>query len=121
MNENNPIEAIDKSNLTEQTKFRLNEIIGIENYFYQEINQRKSYSKKLSKYITIFDYIDNILIISSATSDGVSIISLESIIGASAGIESASFTLIFSITTEIIKKSLSTIRIKRKIMIKCLC
>ena len=60
MNENNSIEAIDKSILTEQTKFRLNEIIGIENYFYQEINQRKSYSKKLGKYVTAFEYIDKI-------------------------------------------------------------
>ena len=48
MNENNSIEEIYKINLTEQTKFRLNEIIGIENYFYQEINQRKSCSKKLN-------------------------------------------------------------------------
>ena len=36
----------DKINLTEQTKFRLSEITGIENYFYQEINQQKSHSKK---------------------------------------------------------------------------
>ena len=48
MNENNSNEAIDKTNLTEQAKFRLSEIIGIENYFYQEINQRKSCSKKLN-------------------------------------------------------------------------
>ena len=47
---------INKTNLPEQTKFRLTEIMGIENYFYQEINQRKSCSKKLSKYITVFDY-----------------------------------------------------------------
>ena len=39
---------INKINLSEQTKFRLSEIIGIENYFHQEINQRKSYSKKLN-------------------------------------------------------------------------
>ena len=45
MNESNSIKAIDKTNLSEQTKFRLNEIIGIENYFYQDINQRKSCSK----------------------------------------------------------------------------
>ena len=45
-----------KINLSEQTKFR--EIIGIENYFHQEINQRKSRSKKLSKYVAAFDYID---------------------------------------------------------------
>ena len=42
MNIGNSIEAIDKTILSEQTKFRLSEIIEIENYFYQEINQRKS-------------------------------------------------------------------------------
>ena len=112
MNENNSIEAIDKSNLTEQIKFRLSEIIGNENYFYQEINQRKSYSKKMSKYVTIFDYLDKILIILSATSGGVLIISFTSIVGVPVGIVSASFT--FSITTWIIKKLLSTIRMKKK-------
>ena len=71
MNESHSIEAIDKTNLSEQTKFRLSEISGIENYFYQEINQRKSCSKKLNKYDTAFDYIDKILIVLSATSGGV--------------------------------------------------
>ena len=33
---------INKTNLSEQTEIRLNEIIRIENDFYQEINQRKS-------------------------------------------------------------------------------
>ena len=86
---------INKINLSEQTKFRLSEIIGIGNYFHQEINQRKSYSKKLSKYVTAFDYIDKVLIVLSATSGGVSIISFTSIFGAPVGIASASFTLIF--------------------------
>ena len=95
MNENNSIEEIYKINLTEQTKFRLSEISGIENYFYQEINQQKSYSKKLNKYVTIFDYIDKILIILSVTRNGISIISFASIIGVPAGIASTSFTLIF--------------------------
>ena len=57
MNENNSIEAINKINLTEQAKFRLSEIAGIESYFYQEINDRKQCCKKLNKYITILDYI----------------------------------------------------------------
>ena len=48
MNESNSIKAIDKTNLSEQTKFRQSDIIGIENYFYHEINQRKSCSKKLN-------------------------------------------------------------------------
>ena len=77
---NNSLERIDKTVLFEQTKFRLSEIIGIENYFYQEINQRKLCSKKLNKYVTTFDYIDTILIILSATSSGVSIFSFTSII-----------------------------------------
>ena len=38
-----------KANLAEKTRFRLSEIIGTENYFYEEINQRKSCSKKLNK------------------------------------------------------------------------
>ena len=45
---NSLLETIDKTVLSEQTKFQLSEIIGIENYFYQEINQRKSCSKKLN-------------------------------------------------------------------------
>ena len=43
---NNSLETIDKAVLSEQTKFRLSEKAGIENYFYQEIRQRKSCSKK---------------------------------------------------------------------------
>ena len=105
---------IDKTNLTDQTKIRLNKITEIEDCFHQEINQRKSCSKKLSKYVTAFDYIDKILIVLSATSSGVSIISFTSIIGAPVGIASASFTLIFSLTTGIIKKLLSITRNKKK-------
>ena len=76
------MDDINESELSEQTKFRLNEIAGIENYFYQEINQQETCYKKLSRYVTIFEYIDKILIILSAV-----------------GIESASFTLFFSLTT----------------------
>ena len=105
---------INKTNLPGLTKFRLNEIIGMENYFHEEVNQRKSCSKKLSKYVTAFDYIDKILIVLSATSSGVSIISFTSIVGAPVGIASASFTLIFSLTTGIVKKLLNITRNKKK-------
>ena len=54
-------------------------------------------SKKISKYVAVFNYIDKIFIVLSATSDGVSIISFTTIIGASVGIISASFTLFFSL------------------------
>ena len=104
MNESNSIKAIDKTNLSEQTKLWLCEIIGIENYFHQEINQRKLSSNKLSKYVTAFDYIDKLLIVLSATSSRVLIILFASIVGAPGWIAGARFTLIFSLTTGIIKK-----------------
>ena len=50
----------------------------------------------------------------SATSGGVSIISFSSFIGAQVGIESACFTLIFSLTTGIVKKLLDRTRKKEK-------
>ena len=112
------MDEINKTNISEQTKFRLDEISKIESYFIEEINQRKSCTQKLNKYITAFDYIDKILIALSATSGGVSIISLSSVIGAPAGIASASFTLIFSLTTGIGKKLLDITRKNKKSMIK---
>ena len=85
MNEN------DKKNLIDQTKFRLSKISKIENYFNQEINQRKSYTKKLSKYVAAFDYIDKIALL--VTSGGVCIIFSVSVVGAPIGVAGASFAL----------------------------
>ena len=114
MNECNSIETIDKTNLTNQTKFWLDEISKIESYFIEEINQRKSCSKKLSKYAAVFYYIDQPLIVLSATSGGVSIISFRSIVGAPVGKASASLTLFFSLKTGIVKKLLNITRNKKK-------
>ena len=112
---------INKTNLSKQTKFRLSEVIGIEIFFHQNINQRKLFSKKLSKYVTAFDYIDKILTVLSAASSGVCIISSASVVGAPVGIESATFTLIVSLTTRIIKALLSITKVtKRKSMIRFL-
>ena len=105
---------MNKINLSEQIKFWLSEIIGTENYFHQEINQKKSYSKKLSKYITAFDYLEKIINVLSATTGGVSIISFTSIFGTPVGIASASFNLIVSLTTGIVKKLLNITRRKKK-------
>ena len=100
--------------MTELTKIRLDKTTEIENYFIEEINQRKSCSKKVSKYVADFDYIDKILIVLSATTGGVSICSFASCVGAPVGIASASFTLIFSLTTGIVKKLLNITRKKGK-------
>ena len=107
------MDKINKINLSEQTKFRLGEISKIKNYLINEINETKSCCKKLNKYVTIFN-IDKILIVLCATSDGVSIISFSSVIGAPAGIASGSFTLIFSLAIGIVKKLLDITRKKEK-------
>ena len=108
------MDEINKSGLSEQAKFRLNEIAGIKNYFYQDINQQKTCGKKLSRYVTIFYSIDKILIVLGATTGGISIISFTTTIGAPVQIASARFTLIFSLTTGIIKKLLNITRNKKK-------
>ena len=53
--------SIDTSNLNNQ-QFRLNKIIEIEDYFVAEIKERELMSKKLSKYISFFDYFSKYLI-----------------------------------------------------------
>ena len=45
MNESNSIETIDRTNLAEQIKIRLDKITEIENYFHKEIN-KKNHSVK---------------------------------------------------------------------------
>ena len=105
---------INKANLSEQTRFQRSKIISIENYFHQHINQGKLCSKKINKYVPAFDYIGKVLIVLSATSGGVYIISLTSVVGAPVGIVSAGFPLTFSLTTGIIKKLLSITRRKKK-------
>ena len=76
---------LDAIPLSDQTKFWLNKINKIKDDFNSEIQERKTMSKKLSKYIAAFDCIEKTLIVSSAKNGGISIISFTS----------ASFTLIF--------------------------
>ena len=105
---------IDKTKLSDQTKFWLYEIKKIENYLINEINEGESYSKKLNKYVTIFAHIEKILIVLSATTGGILTISFTNLIETSVGIASARFTLIFSLTTGIIEKLLNTTIKKKK-------
>ena len=124
MNELNSIEAHSNLNaipLSDQTRFRLAEINKLKDYFNSEIQKRKTISKKLSKYIAAFDYIDKTLIVLSATSGGISIIYFTSVIGVPAGLASASFTLASSLTARIIKKLLKITINEKRNTIKLLC
>ena len=114
----NSIESIDHNcidtlNLNNQ-QFRLNKISGIEDYFIAEIKERELMSKKLSKYISFFDYFDKSLIVLSVTSGGVSIASFATVIGASIGITSASLSLEFLLCTGLVKKLLKATRNKKE-------
>ena len=53
--------------LSDQAKFRLNEIHKIKDYFNPEIQEIKIISKKLSKFISAFDYFDKTLIVLSTS------------------------------------------------------
>ena len=91
------------SNLSDQTKFRLNKINKIKYYSNAKVQERKIMSKKLSKCIAGFDFNDKILTVSSATSGGKFIISFESVIGAPVGISDASFSLIWFLLEKLLK------------------
>ena len=105
---------LDTLSLNDQTKFRLNEINKIKDYFEFEIKEREAVIKKLSKYTAALDCTDKTLIVLSATSGGISIISFTNVIGIPAVVISASLTLVFSLTTGIIKKLLKETRKKKK-------
>ena len=66
MNELRPVKTysdLSTLSLNDQTKFRLNEINKIKDYFNSEIQEREAISKKLSKSIPSLDYMDKVLIV----------------------------------------------------------
>ena len=81
--------------LSNQQQFGLNKINEIKGYLVAEIKERVLMSTRLSKYIA-------------------SIRSFATVIGAPAGMVSASFILAFPISAGIIKELLKTIRNKKK-------
>ena len=74
-------------------------------------------SKISSEYFASFDCFDKSLILLSAISGSISILTFATVIGAPVGIASASFSFAFSITTGIFKKYWKQQEIKSKSMI----
>ena len=102
------------SKLNDLTKFRLDEINKIKDYLNSEVKERKDIIKKISKYIVAFDYADKLFITLSASFGTFSIVSHATVVGIPVGIAGASLTLIFTVTTGIIKKILNITRKKKK-------
>ena len=68
------------------TKYRLDEIKNIKEYFNAESKERKYIVKKISKYIVAFDYADKVFITLSASFGTLSIASYATVVGIPAGI-----------------------------------
>ena len=96
------------------TKYRLDEINNIKEYFNSEIKERKDVIKKISKYIVAFDYADKVFITLSASFGILNIASYTTVVGIPAGITGASLALIFTIATGVVKTLLSITRKKKK-------
>ena len=96
------------------TKCRLDEINKIKDYLNSEIKERKDIIKKISKYIVAFDYAGKVFITLSASFGTLSIASYATIVGIPAGIAGTSLTLIFTITTGVVKTFLNITRKKKK-------
>ena len=102
------------SELKDLTKYRLDKINKIKDYLNSEIKERKDIIKKISKYIVVFDYADKLFITLSASLGTLSIASYAVVVGIPAGIAGASLTLIFTITTGVVKTLLNITRKKKK-------
>ena len=100
--------------LKDLTKYRLDEINKIKDYFNAEIKERKDIVKKISKYIVAFDYADKLFITLSALFGTLSVASHATVVGIPVGIAGASLTVIFTVTTGVIKTLLNTTRKKNK-------
>ena len=92
------------SELNDLTKFRLGEINKIKDYLNAEIKERKDIVKKISKYIAAFDYADKLFITLFASFGTLSIVSHATVVGIPVGIAGASLTVIFTVTTGVVKK-----------------
>ena len=66
--------------LTDVNKYRLDEIIKIKEYFYNEIKEKKDIIKKLNGYLVSFDYLDKIFITLSASFSTLSIASYAAVL-----------------------------------------
>ena len=102
------------SELKDLTKYRLDEINKIKDCFNAEIKKRKDILKKISKYIVAFDYADKVFVTLSTSFGTLSIASYATIVGIPAGIAGTSLTLIFTVTTGVIKTLLNITRKKKK-------
>ena len=102
------------SELKDLTKYSLHEMNKIKDYLNSEIKERKDIIKKISKYIVAFDYANKLFTTLSASLSTLSIASYATVNAIPPGIAGASLTLIFTVTTVVVKTLLNITRKKKK-------
>ena len=113
MNESNIPTNLETISLNEQINYRLNEISKIKVYFECEIKDQELLTKKLSKYITCFDYTDKISTVFLTIFSGVNIFSHVKE-KEYTGLISSLFSLISCLSIEIIRKLLYETKKRKK-------
>ena len=96
------------------TKYRLDEITKIKDHFNAEIKEKKDIVKKISKYIAAFDYADKLFITLSTSFGTLRIVSHATAVGIPVGIAGASLSVIFTVTTSVVKTLLNITSKKKK-------
>ena len=108
---NNFIEII---RLNEKTNYRLMEIGKIKAYFDQEIKYQQLLTNRLSKYITFFDYTDKILTVFLTVFSGTNIFSHVKGKKRLLGLITSVSSLVFCLSSGIVKKLLYETQKKKK-------
>ena len=100
--------------LNEQTNSRLMEIGKIKDYFYQEIKYQQLLTSKLRKYLTGFDNADKILTVFLTVFSGTNIFSHVRGRKQLLGLISSIFSLLFCLSSGVVKKLQQETKTRKK-------
>ena len=100
--------------LEDQSNYRLSEISKVKYYFNEEILYQQSLTNKLSKYLTVFDYLNKILTVAltvfSSTNIFVHVKGKKKLVGLITSI----FSLLFSLSFGIVIKLKQETKLRKK-------
>ena len=105
--------SLETIKLEDQSNYRLNEISKIKDYFNEEIQYQQFLTDKLSKYLTIFDHSNEILTVVLTVVSGTNIFSNvknKQLLGLITSV----FSLLFSLSFEIIIKLQQETKLRKK-------
>ena len=106
--------SLETIKLEDQSNYRLNEISKIKDYFNEEIQYQQSLTNRLSKYLTIFDYINKILTIVLTVFSGTNIYTHVKTNKQLLGLITSVFSLLFSMSFGIAIKLQQETKLKKK-------